>query len=126
MGRHRRYASNAERQRAYRVRKHPPAAVPAAQYFDVARETDGRSWTLRSFVRDVVGSGISAAFAVKRLNVGPKVIKACLGMLPVAAPGTAVPITKKLGRTEGPMPRTQRMATARRQGTRFLNWPDRP
>jgi hypothetical protein len=106
MGRLRLYPDNAARQRAYRERereKHPPAPVVVPDYFDQARDTDGR--TLRSFVQDVVNDdGISVAFAAKQLKVGCKVIRACL--LPPTATfpqanistPTIVSVTKKMGR----------------------------
>ena len=105
MGRHRLHLDNAARQRAYRERenqKHLPAPVIVPDYFDHARETDGQSWTLRSFVQDVINDGVSVAYVAQRLNVGRKVISAWLlpPSFPQAnsSPATKVSVAKKLGR----------------------------
>jgi hypothetical protein len=100
-----RSASRLRRTQIYRERqkqKHPRAPVIVPDYFDHGRETDRRSLTLRSFVQDVINKCVSVAFAAKRLNVGRKVIRACL--LPPStfpqinsAPATKVSVTKKLG-----------------------------
>jgi len=98
-GRTRKYATNADRQRAYRDRRRPPADLRVPDHFDLPRETDGRQWTLRSFVWEmVVNDGLSVGFVAERLEVGRQVIRACLMLtpnsLPQAAPGTEKSVTK--------------------------------
>ncbi len=65
MGRPRKYATNAERQRAYRERNLPVADLRVPEHFDLPRETDGRPWTLRSFVWGLVNQGFSVGFVAE-------------------------------------------------------------
>jgi len=95
MGRPRIHATNAERQKAYRERKRPPADLRLPEHFDLPRETDGRHWTLRSFVWEVVNQGVSVGFVAERLEVSRQVIRACLMLTPNALPKTTAPGTEK-------------------------------
>ena len=89
MGRPRKYATSAERQRAYRERNRPPADLRVPEHFDLPRETDGRPWTLRSFVWELVAQGVSVGFVAKREKVSRTVIRACLMLMPNALPQAA-------------------------------------
>jgi len=95
MGRHRKYATNAERQRAYRERNRRPADLCVPEHFDLPRETDGRPWTFRSFVWELVAQGVSVGFVATRLKVSRQVIRACLVLMPNALPQAASHSTEK-------------------------------
>lgn len=98
MGRPRKHATNAERQRAYRERNRPPADLRVPDDFDVPRETNGHRRTTRSFVSSLVAQGVSVGFVAERFKVSRTVIRACLTLMPNALPqaatGTEKSVTK--------------------------------
>jgi hypothetical protein len=68
MARPQKYATNAERQRAYRQRKNPQTEIRVTIPCRVDAE----------FVRDAIAAGVSVGYAAKALKVSRKVIRACL------------------------------------------------
>jgi hypothetical protein len=90
MPRPRKYATNADRQRAYRRHVTKQAEIPITIPWRVEAYAE--------IIRDCFARGVSIAFMARRLDTTRRAIKACLGMVPAAAPGTEVPVTKKLGR----------------------------